>query len=46
MGGRLVIPVGPDDDQELQVHERGPDGVRVRAVFPVRFVPLVHEPGR
>jgi protein-L-isoaspartate(D-aspartate) O-methyltransferase len=46
VGGRLVIPVGPDDDQELQVHERGPDGVRVKAVFPVRFVPLVREPGR
>jgi len=42
-GGRLVIPVGAQDDQELQVHERTPGGVQVRAVFPVRFVPLVRD---
>ncbi len=38
-GGRLVIPVGTWD-QELQVHERTADGVRVRRVLPVRFVPM------
>jgi protein-L-isoaspartate(D-aspartate) O-methyltransferase len=38
-GGRLVIPVGTAD-QELQVHERTPDGIRVRRVTPVRFVPM------
>ena len=42
VGGRLVIPVG-GDDQVLQVHERTETGVRVRPVFDVRFVPLVHE---
>jgi protein-L-isoaspartate(D-aspartate) O-methyltransferase len=42
-GGRLVIPVG-SAEQELQVHERTADGVRVRRITPVRFVPMV--PGR
>jgi protein-L-isoaspartate(D-aspartate) O-methyltransferase len=39
-GGRLVIPVG-SAEQELQVHERTAEGVRVRRVTPVRFVPMV-----
>ena len=39
LGGRLVIPVGTAE-QELQVHERTADGVRVRSVIPVRFVPM------
>lgn len=39
-GGRLVIPVG-SAEQELQVHERTADGMRVRRVTPVRFVPMV-----
>jgi protein-L-isoaspartate(D-aspartate) O-methyltransferase len=38
-GGRLVIPVGTSN-QELQVHERTADGIRVRRVLPVRFVPM------
>ena len=37
--GRLVIPVGRDD-QQLEVHHRTPRGVEVERVFPVRFVPL------
>jgi protein-L-isoaspartate(D-aspartate) O-methyltransferase len=42
-GGRLVIPVGAAD-QELQVHERAADGVHVRRVIPVRFVPMTGGP--
>ncbi|HJQ84065.1 MAG TPA: protein-L-isoaspartate(D-aspartate) O-methyltransferase [Candidatus Binatia bacterium] len=38
-GGRLVIPVGRDD-QELQVHHRTPHGIEVTSHFPVRFVPM------
>jgi protein-L-isoaspartate(D-aspartate) O-methyltransferase len=38
-GGRLVVPVGTAE-QELQVHERTADGIRVRNVAPVRFVPM------
>jgi protein-L-isoaspartate(D-aspartate) O-methyltransferase len=42
--GRLVIPVGPSEEQELELHVRdasGPDGFRVRSLGAVRFVPLV-----
>jgi protein-L-isoaspartate(D-aspartate) O-methyltransferase len=38
--GRLVVPVGTAD-QELQVHERTADGIRIQRVLPVRFVPMV-----
>jgi protein-L-isoaspartate(D-aspartate) O-methyltransferase len=38
-GGRLVVPVGTND-QELQVHERTADGIRVERVTPVQFVPM------
>jgi protein-L-isoaspartate(D-aspartate) O-methyltransferase len=38
-GGRLVIPVGTDD-QELRVVERIANGYRERRLDPVRFVPL------
>jgi len=41
-GGRLVIPVG-DEDQELQVHRRTAGGFEVTHHFPVRFVPLTRE---
>jgi protein-L-isoaspartate(D-aspartate) O-methyltransferase len=42
VGGHLVIPVG-DSYQELEVHERTPEGVVVRRVFAVRFVPMTGE---
>jgi len=43
-GGRLVIPVGPSNLQELELHERDDSarsGFRVERLGPVRFVPLV-----
>ena len=43
-GGRLVIPVGPPDLQELELHERDPEdssGFRVCRLGAVRFVPLI-----
>jgi protein-L-isoaspartate(D-aspartate) O-methyltransferase len=43
-GGRLVIPVGGEDAQALEVHVREADGVRVERVLPVRFVPLTGSP--
>lgn len=44
-GGRLVLPVGARN-QELRVYEKQPDGsLSMRALFPVRFVPLVRDPG-
>ena len=42
-GGRLVIPVG-EEEQELQVLQRGPSGIETRHVVPVRFVPMVGGP--
>ena len=39
VGGRLVIPVGTDD-QELIVIEKTAHGLRTEHQFPVRFVPM------
>ncbi|HSK11486.1 MAG TPA: protein-L-isoaspartate(D-aspartate) O-methyltransferase [Vicinamibacterales bacterium] len=42
-GGRLVIPAGPQDAQELLLMVKAEGGrVLTRAVTGVRFVPLVH----
>lgn len=40
-GGRLVVPVGGDDGQELRFIERVGDTFATRIVENVRFVPLV-----
>jgi protein-L-isoaspartate(D-aspartate) O-methyltransferase len=40
-GGRLVMPIGATDGQELMVFDRTPGGeVRARSVIPVRFTLL------
>lgn len=39
-GGRMVVPIGRDD-QELEVHTRTDGGFTVRRFFPVSFVPMV-----
>lgn len=42
--GRLVLPVGPSTEQELELHVKDasdPSGFRVRSLGAVRFVPLV-----
>ena len=44
-GGRLVIPVGEPDDQQLVVVERQGDRTRERRLGPVRFVPLIGRAG-
>jgi len=44
-GGRLVVPVGTQRDQWLEIVERTPEGpIRVRSV-PCRFVPLIGSEG-
>lgn len=43
-GGRMVVPVGGDGVQELQIYDRTENGHTVETVEYVRFVPLV--PGR
>jgi protein-L-isoaspartate(D-aspartate) O-methyltransferase len=40
-GGRLVIPLGPPDVQDLVVWERTPGGTSRRVLCPCCFVPLV-----
>jgi protein-L-isoaspartate(D-aspartate) O-methyltransferase len=43
--GRLVIPVGTRDAQQLQVIVRSPEGPAVLRTVPCRFVPLLGEEG-
>lgn len=40
-GGRLVIPVGPEQSQQLHLVTRLDQGFDTRVIEPVRFVPLV-----
>jgi protein-L-isoaspartate(D-aspartate) O-methyltransferase len=39
--GRLVIPVGPPDEQELELHAREGRGFRIERLGGVRFVPFL-----
>lgn len=39
-GGRMIIPVGPANDQKLYLLEKKGGKVERRAVLPVRFVPM------
>jgi erythromycin esterase-like protein/protein-L-isoaspartate O-methyltransferase len=47
LGGRLVIPVGPDESSQvlLRVTRAGPDDFREESLGEVRFVPLIGEQG-
>ena len=42
-GGRMIIPVGDDGDQQLHLLEKTAAGLRQTAVLPVRFVPMTGE---
>ncbi|MGH3128390.1 MAG: protein-L-isoaspartate O-methyltransferase family protein, partial [Gaiellaceae bacterium] len=44
-GGRIVVPRGSRDGQELVLVVRTVDGPVERAVLPVRFVPLLGDEG-
>jgi protein-L-isoaspartate(D-aspartate) O-methyltransferase len=44
-GGRLVVPVGRREGQELLLVVRSPEGPAVLRSVPCRFVPLVGEEG-
>ncbi len=47
VGGHLVAPVGPEDEQTLCVWEKRPDGRLLQQdLFPCRFVPLHGAHGR
>ena len=41
LGGRLIIPVGTRDNQELVQALRTDEGISVRLLGPCRFVPLI-----
>jgi len=41
VGGRLVVPVGDDGGQVLEVYDRAESGLEKSSVDQVRFVPLV-----
>jgi protein-L-isoaspartate(D-aspartate) O-methyltransferase len=43
--GRLVVPVGSRNEQQLQVIVRTPDGPLVLQAVPCRFVPLIGAEG-
>src|SRR5947209_4241932 len=40
-GGRMIIPIGDTDSQELRLLEHIGEGFHVRSLDPCRFVPLV-----
>ncbi len=44
-GGRLVLPVGRREGQELELVVRSPEGPAVLRLVPCRFVPLVGREG-
>ena len=45
-GGRLVIPVGPEDDQRLLRIVKSAQGIEREMLAPVRFVPMTGEAQR
>jgi protein-L-isoaspartate(D-aspartate) O-methyltransferase len=46
VGGRLVLPVGNDQEQRLILISRAPDGFRETDCGAARFVPLLGKYGR
>jgi protein-L-isoaspartate(D-aspartate) O-methyltransferase len=44
-GGRMMIPVGNDHDQQLLLIEKNPNGICRRAICQVRFVPFTRKAG-
>jgi protein-L-isoaspartate(D-aspartate) O-methyltransferase len=45
-GGRMIIPVGPSQNQELVLIEKEGGELRRREILPVRFVPMTGEAER
>jgi protein-L-isoaspartate(D-aspartate) O-methyltransferase len=45
MGGKLLIPIGNREEQELLLIERTPAGTRESRLDAMRFVPLIGEHG-
>jgi protein-L-isoaspartate(D-aspartate) O-methyltransferase len=45
-GGRMIIPVGGREAQELYLLEKRKEHLREEAILPVRFVPMAGEAGK
>jgi len=45
-GGKLVIPVGETQDQELVLFEKTNGKMKKKNIIPVRFVPMIDNSGR
>jgi protein-L-isoaspartate(D-aspartate) O-methyltransferase len=43
-GGRMIVPVGPADNQQLYLLQKHGTKVEQRATLPVRFVPMKRAP--
>jgi len=41
VGGRLLVPIGPDGEQQLMRFTRRKEGVEREPLGPVAFVPLL-----
>jgi len=39
-GGRMIIPVGPSDSQQLYLLQKHGNKVEQKAALPMRFVPM------
>ena len=45
-GGRMIIPVGGDDVQELVLLKKKKGKIKQQSVLPVRFVPMISDDGK
>jgi protein-L-isoaspartate(D-aspartate) O-methyltransferase len=45
-GGRMIIPVGPPENQQLYLLRKHGSKLEEQAVLPVRFVPMTGQMGR
>jgi protein-L-isoaspartate(D-aspartate) O-methyltransferase len=45
-GGRMIIPVGGDDVQELVLLKKRKGKIKQQSVLPVRFVPMISDDGK
>ena len=45
-GGKMIIPVGQANDQELVLYEKKDNNFRHKNIVPVRFVPMLDKSGK
>ncbi len=42
-GGRLIVPVGPAQSQELRLYTKTGNSLKEELLYPVKFVPMIRE---